>query len=105
MHMSSNRKEDQGVKCAPDSIVVDGRNVGDEHLCSLLGLSLRLIPHEPMLLIAGDDIDDNAIRLAQRSLHYAQKDKSACMLQVWVGTRCDDVLCESYSRQSFTHIV
>jgi len=57
------------MRHSPDSIVVDGSNVCNKHLHVLLGLNFRLISHEPMLLIAGDDIDDNAIGLTNSSLH------------------------------------
>lgn len=52
----------------PDSIVVNGSNVCHEHLHVVLGLDLRCIPHEPVLLVTGDDIDDYAICLRQRPL-------------------------------------
>lgn len=52
----------------PDSIIVNGSNVCHEHLHVVLGLDLRLIPHEPVLLVTGDDIDDYAICLRQRPL-------------------------------------
>lgn len=57
----------------PDSIVVDGGNVCHENLHVVFGLHLWLIPHEPMLLIAGNDIYDNAVRLTQSSLHAKQQ--------------------------------
>jgi len=55
---------------SPDSIVVDGSNVCHKNLHIFLWLYFRLIPHEPMLLIAGDDIDDNAVGLTNSSLHH-----------------------------------
>lgn len=55
---------------SPDSIVVDGSNVCHKNLHIFLWLNFRLIPHEPVLLIAGDDIDDNAIGLTNSSLHH-----------------------------------
>lgn len=58
------------IRHSPDSVVVDGSNVCNKHLHIFLWLNFRLIPHEPMLLIAGDDIDDNAIGLTNGSLHH-----------------------------------
>ena len=54
----------------PDCIVVNGSNVGDEDLCSLLRLSLWLISHEPMLLITCDDVDDYPIGLTDSTLQH-----------------------------------
>jgi len=58
------------MRHSPDSIVVDGSNVCHKNLHVFLWLNFRLIPHEPMLLIAGDDIDDNAVGLTNSSLHH-----------------------------------
>ena len=53
---------------SPDSIIMNGRDVCHKHLHTLLRLGLRLVSHEPMLLVTGDDIDHNAIRLTDSSL-------------------------------------
>ena len=54
----------------PDSIVMNRSNVCYKYLHTLLWLSLRLVSHEPVLLIACDDIDDNATGLAYSSLQH-----------------------------------
>jgi len=74
------------MRHSPDSIVVDGSNVCNKHLDVFLGLNFRLIPHEPMLLIAGDDIDDNAIGLTNSSLHHRTTWVTTCDSQLRVFT-------------------
>lgn len=73
---------------SPDCIVVNGSDICHKDFHIDLGLSLRLIPHEPMLLIAGDDIDDDAIGFTDSSLqgigtlhheHAPSTDYSVCL--------------------------
>ena len=56
------------VGSSPDSIVVNRSDIRHKNFQTLLWLLLRFISHEPVLLVTGDDVDDNAIRLADGSL-------------------------------------
>lgn len=61
---------------------MDGSNVCDKHLRVALRLHLWLIPHEPVLLITGDDIDHNTIGFTQGSLHMHTTIRTAKGLSV-----------------------
>lgn len=55
-------------QCLPDSIVVNGSDICHKHLHALLWLGFRFVSHKPMLLVASDDVDHDAICLTDGSL-------------------------------------